>query len=733
MIGHEKVTGTVKRITYHNEENGFCILKLNDDKGNSVPVKGFIASISVGESVVCHGQWINDKKFGMQFSAEKISASSPTTVKGIESYLSSGVIKGIGKVFAKKLVDTFGDKTFDVIEKTPEKLLEIHGVGPSRVESIINAWEDGRYIRDIMVFLQEHGVGNANVVRIYKKYGKNTIDKVKENPYSLARDVKGIGFKSADKIALSLGLPKDSILRARSGILHVLFELSGRGDVCSTRENLIKESVDILEIESFIVEDAINIELKIEDFNKQIIKSETIDGIEYIYAKKFYFAEINIAANLYRISKNFRSWKNIDFVHALPWVQEKLSVSLSDSQEASVKRSLNNVLSIITGGPGVGKTTVLNSILQIAHAKKIDFILCAPTGKAAKRMNVATGFESKTIHRLLGRGQDGNGFKYNKENPLRTNLLIIDEFSMVDVKLMDALLAAVSNNTAVIFVGDVDQLPSVGAGTVLKDMIDSGCIPTSKLDKIFRQAEGSHIITNAHLVNAGKMPKKQEDGVKTDFYMLSANEPEGLARILKKVVTVRAKKGLGFDPVKDVQVLSPANNGLLGVRSLNAELQEALNPFDKSKNEVKRFGTTYRVGDKVIQTSNNYDKEVFNGDSGFIHSIDNENEILIVEFDGNKFVEYEFYEIDDLSLSYAMTIHKSQGSEYPCVVIPVSTQHFMLLERNLIYTGITRGKQMVIIVCQYKAMGMAVKKVSSNKRTGNLVYRIKSLFNKPKV
>jgi len=723
---NDKVSGNVKIITYHNSENGYCVIKLSTDRGKVIPVTGFITSINVGETVECKGQWQNDKKFGMQFKASHIEVATPTSIKGIEAYLGSGVIKGIGKVFANKLVSHFGLDTFEVIEKNPEKLLDIRGVGDAKVNSIVKSWEEGRYIRKIMVFLQEHGVGNANVTRIYRKYGKDTIKKVKENPYLLARDVKGIGFKSADKIALALGVPKDSVLRARAGILHVLYELTTFGHVCATKEDLIKKSVEILEIDSLIIEDAIDIEVK-NKVDKSVIL-ETIDDIEYIYAADYFYAERSVALNLARISSNAIPWVKFDTQKALTWVQDKLDINLAENQEKAVIKSLSHNISIITGGPGVGKTTVLNSLLQVLHAKKIDFTLCAPTGKAAKRMTEATGFESKTIHRLLGRKQGEFGFRYDKNNFLPTSVLVVDEFSMVDIKLMKGFLEAVSNNTLVIFVGDVDQLPSVGAGTVLRDMIDSGLIKTSKLDKIFRQAEGSSIIKNAHLINAGKMPEKQKDGEKSDFYLLSAKEPDGIARILKNVVTKRAKDGLGFDPLKDVQVLTPANTGSTGVRTLNYELQKMLNPEVKGKAEIKKFGVTYRVGDKVIQTSNNYDKEVFNGDSGMIYSISMEEEILKVKFDDDRIVDYEFYEVDDLALSYAMTIHKSQGSEYPCVVIPVSTQHFMLLERNLIYTGITRGKQTVIVICQYKALGMAVKKVSSHKREGNLIHRMKGFF-----
>jgi exodeoxyribonuclease V alpha subunit len=713
----EHLSGSVERVTFHSEETGFCVLRVKV-KGHSdqVTVIGSAASITPGEYIECIGAWTNDRTHGMQFKANHLKVVPPTTLEGIEKYLGSGMVKGIGPHFAKVLVKAFKENVFTVIENEPDSLLKLPGIGKKRVAKITSAWDEQKMIREIMVFLQSYGVGTGRAVRIYKTYGDEAILKVTENPYRLALDIHGIGFKTADQIAGKLGIAPDSPIRAQAGVRHVLQEISSDGHCAAPWDTLVKESVKLLEIPEAILEQAI-----LDEIEQENLIQENIDGLPCLFLTPLQRAEVGTAAGIRRILDGFPPWGTMDIDKAIPWVAGKTGLTLSPSQQKAVRLTLTSKVVVITGGPGVGKTTLVNTILLIIQAKQLRVTLCAPTGRAAKRLSESTGFEAKTIHRLLEFDPQSFGFKRGKDNPLETDLLVIDESSMVDIALMNKLLAAVPTAAALMIVGDVDQLPSVGPGAVLADIINSGAVPTVRLTEIFRQAATSRIIVNAHRINKGEMPLKAEGTELSDFYFIPANTPEDIYAKIVQVVTERIPKRFGLHPVKDVQILTPMNRGGLGARSLNAELQKILN--DKGEPKITRFGTTFAPGDKVIQTVNDYDKEVFNGDIGQIETVDIEEGMLTVDYDGRS-VEYEFGELDEVQLAYATSIHKSQGSEYPAVVIPLAMQHYTLLERNLIYTAVTRGKKLVTIIGQPKALAIAVKNLKSNRRLTKLAVRI---------
>ncbi len=720
----EAISGSVERVTFHSEESGFCVLRVKV-RGHKdfVTVTGSAAAIAPGEFIECQGNWLNDKNYGLQFKSHRLVVVPPTTLEGIEKYLGSGMIKGIGQHFAKKLVKAFGESVFDVIEETPDRLLELSGIGAKRKDRVVSAWAEQKVIREIMVFLQSYGVGTSRAVRIYKTYGNEAVAKVSENPYRLALDIHGIGFKTADTIAQKLGIPKDSLIRAQAGVRHVLQELSGVGHCASQREKLVESSSQLLEISPELASTAIDTEVKVGNLVEEII-----DQRQVVYLTPLHKAELGVAAGLTRLANLKREgdpvpWSYIDADKAIPWVEDKAKIQLSDSQKQAVILALQNKVLVITGGPGVGKTTLVNSILRIIAAKQADILLCAPTGRAAKRLSESTGLEAKTIHRLLEFDPKAFGFKRNRENTLKADVIVVDEASMIDIVLMNQLLKAVPDSAVLLLVGDVDQLPSVGPGAILSDIIASEVIPVVRLTEIFRQAATSKIIVNAHRINQGKMPAqagKQE--ALSDFYFVPADTPEEISEKVLQIVCERIPKRFGLDAIKDVQVLTPMHRGGLGSRSMNIELQKRLN--SNSGPQVTKFGWSYGAGDKVLQTVNNYDKEVFNGDIGTISSIDLEESEIVIEFDGRE-VKYEVSELDEISLAYATSIHKSQGSEYPAVVIPLATQHFMMLERNLLYTAVTRGKKLVVIVGQPKALAMAVKNQKSTQRLTALAHRLR--------
>jgi exodeoxyribonuclease V alpha subunit len=713
----EHLSGSVDRVTFHSEESGFCVLRVKvKGRRELVTVIGAAASITPGEYIDCMGIWQNDKTHGLQFKAHHLKVVPPTTLEGIEKYLGSGMVKGIGPHFAKVLVKAFREQVFDIIETEPERLKTLPGIGPKRIAKITSAWSEQKAIREIMVFLQSHGVGTGRAVRIYKTYGDDSIVKVSENPYRLALDIHGIGFKTADTIAQKIGIAPDSLIRAQAGVRHVLQEFSGEGHCAAYRDTLLQESVKLLQIDEPILEQAIVAEIEAEN-----LVQETIDGKPVLFLTPLQRAEQGIASSIKRLLDGYPPWSGIQADKAIPWVAQKTGLELSPSQQQAVKLALTSKVLVITGGPGVGKTTLVNSILLILRAKALNVTLCAPTGRAAKRLSESTGLEAKTIHRLLEFDPKTFSFKRTKDNPLETELLVIDESSMVDVTLMNRLLAAVPDRAGLLIVGDVDQLPSVGPGSVLADIIDSGAVPTVRLTEIFRQAATSRIITNAHRINKGEKPLNAEGTELSDFYFIPGDTPEDIHAKLMQVVTERIPKRFNLDPIKEIQVLTPMNRGGLGSHSLNSELQAKLN--GQAEPRITRFGVTFSPGDKVIQTVNNYDKEVFNGDIGRIREIDTEEGELLIEYDGRS-VAYEFSELDEVQLAYATSIHKSQGSEYPAVVTPLAMQHYTLLERNLIYTGVTRGKKLVIIIGQPRALAMAVKNKKATRRLTRLSERL---------
>ena len=683
-----------------------------------ITVTGSAATIAPGEYIDCQGSWFNDKNYGLQFKSHRLTVVPPSTLEGIEKYLSSGMIKGIGPHFAKKLVMAFGERVFDVIEETPDRMLELPGIGQRRSERIVSAWAEQKVIREIMVFLQSYGVGTSRAVRIYKTYGSDAIARVSENPYRLALDIHGIGFKTADSIAQKLGVPQDSVIRAEAGVQHVLQELSGEGHCACDREKLVQTSGKLLEISEELA--TIGIERAVKEGHLVV---EQIDGRQVIYLAALHKAETGVAASLLRLVGGSAECPQIDIEKAIPWVEDEATIQLSESQKKAIALALTNKVLVITGGPGVGKTTLVNSILRIIRAKQAQVLLCAPTGRAAKRLSESTGLEAKTIHRLLEFDPKAFGFKRNRDNPLEADILVVDEVSMIDVVLMNQLLKAVPDSAALLLVGDVDQLPSVGPGAVLSDIISSGVIPVVRLTEIFRQAATSKIIVNAHRINQGQMPlPAQKEAELSDFYFIPAQTPDEISEKVLEVICRRIPRRFGLDAVKDVQVLTPMNRGGLGTRSLNIELQKRLNTACGP--QVTRFGWSYGVGDKVIQTVNNYNKEVFNGDIGTISNIDLEESEVAIEFDGREVI-YDINELDEISLAYAASIHKAQGSEYPAVVIPLATQHFMMLERNLLYTAVTRGKRLVVVIGQPRALAMAVHNKRSARRFTALAHRLR--------
>ena len=711
--GHEVLAGLVERVTFHNAENGFCVLRAKA-RGHRdlVTVIGHAAIISAGEWITASGEWVNDRTHGQQFKAQFMRTSAPTSVDGIEKYLASGMIRGIGPVYAKKMIKAFGEKVFDIIEAEPDRLREIGGIGPVRAQRIMAAWAEQKIVREIMVFLHSHGVGTARAVRIYKTYGSDAVQVMTENPYRLARDIRGIGFKTADAIAMKLGIEKTAMIRVRAGISYALTEAMDEGHCGLPTEELVPLAVDLLEVAKELIQTALDLELA-----DGTVIADTVGETPCVFLAGLYRAERVIAERLLRLVNGKLPWPWIDPDKALPWIEQKTGLALAESQVVAIRLALLSKVLVITGGPGVGKTTIVNAILRILAAKGVNLLLCAPTGRAAKRMTEATGFEAKTIHRLLEVDPKGGGFKRNADNPLECDLLVVDETSMVDFMLMQALLKAIPDAAALLLVGDIDQLPSVGPGQVLADVISSQAVPVVRLTEVFRQAAQSKIITTAHRINQGSIPDLSKPEGDSDFYFVSADDPEVAVPLIIELVKNRIPQRFGLDPIRDIQVLCPMNRGGVGARSLNIELQAALNPAGDRK--VERFGWTFAPGDKVMQIENDYDKEVYNGDIGYIEDVDPDEGELTACFDGRA-VTYGFGELDTLVPAYAATIHKSQGSEYPAVVIPILTQHYAMLQRNLLYTGVTRGKRLVVLVGQKKAVAIAVKNVSGRRRWSKL-------------
>jgi exodeoxyribonuclease V alpha subunit len=706
----ETLAGTVERVTFHNAETGFCVLKVAvRGRRDLVPLVGHAPAIGAGEWITATGHWTTDRGHGLQFKALTLKATPPTGIEGIERYLSSGQMRGIGPSLAKAIVAQFGADTFEIIEAEPSRLNEVPGIGRKRAERIVRGWADQKAVREIMIFLHAHGVGTARAVRIFRTYGHDSIAVMTQDPYRLARDIRGIGFRTADAIAMRLGFDRHAPQRLDAGIAFALQTAMDEGHCGLPAKHLMTLAVKLLEVDA----DAIRLATAATLRAGETVVADELDGEPCLFLKGLHGAERSIAERLLIRAGGPPPWAALDIEKAIPWVEERTGKKLSPSQREAVRLVLASKLCVITGGPGVGKTSTLDSILRILTAKRMRVALAAPTGRAAKRMSEQTGLEAKTIHRLLEIDPRNGGFSRNAENPLDCDCLVIDEASMVDVPLMNALLKAVPEPAALLLVGDVDQLPSVGPGQVLSDMIRSGRLPVARLTEVFRQAAESRIVVNAHRINHGEMPEWPERGSTSDFYCIEIDEPEeGVAKLLD-VVTRRIPRRFGLNPTRDVQVLTPMIRGALGSRNLNHALQRALNPDPPT--QIERFGWRFAPGDRVMETQNDYDRDVFNGDLGRVTGLDAEAGLLTVDFDGRA-VAYPFAELDTLVPAFATTIHKSQGSEYPAVVIPVTTQHWTMLARNLLYTGVTRGRSLVVLIGQRKAIAMAIRGTRTRRR-----------------
>ncbi|NCC50285.1 MAG: ATP-dependent RecD-like DNA helicase [Spartobacteria bacterium] len=717
----EHVEGSVERVTYHNEENGFCVLRVKARGQRALTtVVGNLPNVVPGEWVQADGTWVMDREHGRQFRAEALQTAPPESVEGIKKFLGSGLIKGIGPVYAGKLVDHFGKDIFEIIEHQSSMLERVEGIGKVRRLRIKESWVETREVRAIMAFLLSHGVSTTRAFRIYKTYGDKAIQQVQADPYCLARDIHGIGFKLADQVAEKLGIEKTSDLRARAGVEFVLMEITHSGHCAYPRPELSARATEMLDIPEEIIERAIDHGLE----QGRLFEDRVIGYDDpLIYLAAIYLAEKSLAERLKALAKGRHPCPPIDVERAIEWSEQRIGLELADRQKEAIRMGVTEKLLVLTGGPGVGKTTLVNVLIKILTAKRLHVVLCAPTGRAAKRLAETSGCEAKTLHRLLAFDPRQGGFRHDETNPLTGDVFVVDESSMIDVSLAWQFVRALPKESALVIVGDVDQLPSVGPGTVLRDIINSEMLPVTRLDHVFRQAACSDIIVNAHRINEGKMPVLKEKGVPSDFFFDPQEDPEQAARRIVRLVTEHIPKKFGFDPVDDVQVLAPMRRGALGSQNLNQLLQHALNPNGVS---IERFGITFRENDKVMQLQNDYDKEVFNGDIGRIRQIDAENREMVVCYDGRDVI-YDLQELDELTPSYAITIHKSQGSEYPCVVVPIHTQHYVMLQRNLLYTAITRGRRLVVLVGTPKAMRIAVNRLDAEQRITTLRERLMSL------
>jgi len=744
----DNLSGSVERITFYNPENGYTVLRLRPEvsRGQRLPgvsfdglatVVGNLPELSPGEHLRLQGSWDTHPKHGKQFKVEVCEQVLPGSVAGIESYLGSGLIKGIGPRLAERIVASFREKTFEIIEGQPERLLEVPGIGLDRTGKITAAWEEQKQVKEIMIFLHGHGIGTNLAVKIYKTYGDKALETVKANPYQLERDIYGVGFKTADRIAQALGLAPEHPSRIEAGIVFALNELINDGHVYAPRDLLSKRAVELLEVPAELIAPALERLTQDERIHPELLplddrgkNSQTqkaaeaggaYGGIPVIYLTPLYFGEKGVAERLQALGEA----ANLTYAtNQLPFPDEHLS----EQQQSAVQMALSHPVSVLTGGPGTGKTTCLKALITALEALHKRFALASPTGRAAKRLSEATGHPAKTIHRLL-EFSPVEGFKHNQESPLNVDFLIVDEASMLDLLLTNNLLKALRPGTHLLLVGDVDQLPSVGAGDVLRDLIASGVAPVTRLTTIFRQAANSQIITNAHRINQGKLPifsnnlPNPGQGGSGDFFLFPAEDAASAADWVVAVVTERIPQKFGFDPVREIQVLAPIYRGPAGVMALNERLQEKLNPPAANKHERRLFGVTFRAGDKVMQTRNNYDKDVYNGDIGFIRGMDGIEHTLSVDFEGRA-ATYDWNEVDELTLAYVVSVHKAQGSEFPAVVMPLVAQHYMMLQRNLLYTAITRARKLCVLAGNQRAIGMAVRNNKVTQRFTALEWRL---------
>ena len=707
----------VERITYQNPENGYSVLKVKV-KGydDLVTLVGNLLEVPVGSVLLCRGEWKVDKRYGSQFVAATWEETMPATVYGIEKYLGSGLVKGIGPRFARAIVQRFGAATIEEIETDIERLYEVPQIGRKRVEKIRESWERQKEIKNVMLFLQSYGVSTAYAAKIYREYGSKSIDKVRENPYRLADDIWGIGFKTADGIAGKMGYGKNDARRCRSGILYTLGQLSDEGHVYAEREQLVQAACTLLEADAAPVCEALE---------RMILSEELITEREAIYLPAFYHAECGAARRLKELAES--AGRTLFTTELDPGVlTAETGIGYDDVQLAAIRQAVTSKVMVLTGGPGTGKTTTTQGIIAALKTAGLRVLLAAPTGRAAKRMSEATGMEAKTIHRLLEYNPQ-DGYKRNDENPLEGDALIVDECSMIDIILMNNLVKAMPSSMRLVMVGDIDQLPSVGAGNVLRDIIESQKIPVIRLTRIFRQAQSSRIVMSAHAINQGKFPDTT-NGKETDFFFIPKEEPEAVAEEIVNLVKNRLPKAYR-QKTSNIQVLTPMQRGILGAANLNISLQTALNP---NQTALNRGGYSFREGDRVMQLRNNYDKDVFNGDLGYVEKVDLEERTLQVNFEG-RLVEYDVSELDELTLAYATTIHKSQGSEYPIVVMPVLMTHYVMLQRNLIYTGITRAKKICVLIGTKKALSFAIRNMTVLKRNTKLKERLNPALAEPNV
>lgn len=700
----------VERITFQNDENGYTILK-GKAKGyrELVTVVGPMPSVVVGSVLSLQGFWKNDSKFGSQFIVESFEETLPATVYGIEKYLGSGLIKGIGPIYAKKIVNTFGTDTLEIIESDPERLLEIRGIGKIRVARVRKSWQEQKEIKNIMLFLQSYGVSTSHATKIFKTYGTDSIAVVKENPYKLADDIWGIGFKTADTIAAKLGMAKDALVRLRSGLLYTLNKLSEDGHCYAVFDQLFKAASEMLESQGEKLQPVLD---------QMAHAGDVIIEDKAIYLPPFYFSEIGVAKKIHALIETTGVIERIN-------KPRPNGITYDEIQLEAIRTAAMSKFMVLTGGPGTGKTTTTLGIIQAFQDSGLRVMCAAPTGRAAKRMGEATGMEAKTIHRLL-EFKPPQGYQRNADNPLEGDVLILDECSMIDIILMHNLLKAVPDDMRLIMVGDTDQLPSVGAGNVLNDIIESGVVPVVRLKRIFRQAQGSQIIMNAHRINQGK-GIDIANGKSSDFFFIESAGPENALEKIVDLVTTRLPQYYHADPIRDIQVLTPMQRGLVGSAHLNRMLQERLNPAIEAlgKPSLTRAGIEYRLLDKVMQIKNDYDKEVFNGDIGIVKDVNIEDQELTINFD-DRDVVYERSDLDEIMLAYATTIHKSQGSEYPIVVLPFMMTHFVMLQRNLLYTAVTRAKKILVLIGERKAIGYAIRNYKTSERNTRLDARLKT-------
>jgi exodeoxyribonuclease V alpha subunit len=712
VTGRRPLEGTLIRVNYSDEETGYVVARLEiPDYRHPVTVVGNLWGVTPGETIRLRGQWVRHARYGEQFKVEAYESILPASVGAIERYLASGLIRGIGPAFARRLVEAFGSETLRVIEEEPERLLSVDGIGKARLARIQAAWTEHQHLRGLMLFLQEHQISPSFALRIFKAYGPSAALRIRENPYRLARDIAGIGFKTADRIGASLGISKDSTMRVAASLLYLLQEASEAGHVYFPSSRLCLDAGELLGIRDVDLFQRTLGELRAEN----AVICEPLSGETAVYLPALHHAEEGVSRRLALLAKAPRLGPSIDLPRAIQWAEARGEIRFTSEQREALRRALEAKLLIITGGPGTGKTTLLRALIEILERKGVRLLLTAPTGRAAKRMAGATGREAKTIHRLLEFSPKEGGFKRNEVHPLEVDLLVVDEASMIDLMLMNQLLKAIPPMAALLLLGDADQLPSVGPGSVLHDLIASASVPVVRLTEIFRQAKESHIVMNAHRVNRGEIPHLPEFGI-SDFGFIALDEPEMIQNRVRTLVTTEIPHRYGLDPLQDIQVITPMNRGSLGVATLNQDLQEALNPHGET---IVGGGRHLRVGDRVMQVRNNYDKEVYNGDLGWIVRVDREEQQLWVRFDQDEVV-YNWSELDELSLAYAISVHKSQGSEYPAVVLPLHTSHYIMLQRNLLYTALSRGRTLVVMVGTRQAVSIAVRNARLRERYSQL-------------